>query len=189
MPIGLNRRNDTPIGGSEEFRANLDDTVWAQDEVPTWDGTKFVPGSSVALLTAYGGLASDVSISHTADGSVVNDWDEVTPLNGTPEQTTPNAVTGTITVDVSGVFAISVTLTLSNLANNQDYVIEGELNGTPMDYAGVIRGSNNVFSQSSSFALLSNITAGDVFAITITNGSSSTYDIVSASISITRIGI
>ena len=36
MPIGLNRENDTPIGGAQEFRGNLQApmSVWGTDDVP-----------------------------------------------------------------------------------------------------------------------------------------------------------
>lgn len=186
--IGLNRRNDTPIGGKPEFRANFDDVTWDVDEIPTWDGTKFAPGSSVGLLTAYGGLASSASAGYTADGSVIDDWDSTTPLAGSPKQTTPVIATGLITVVAAGVYQLNFSISVSNLTNNEEYLFQPVVDGTPLAFGAVINGSNNLSFQSTSFTLPAQIASGLEIGIGVTNGSSNTYDIVSASLSITRIG-
>ena len=187
--IGLTRLNDTPIGGGTEFRGNMQGgEVYGVDSVPVWDGTKFSPGTNSALLLGYGGLAVALSAGHTADGSIIDNWDAVTPLFGVPLQTIPSAPTGNILISQAGVYDVGFELNAANLTNNVSYVYTLVINGVSTNFGCAIAGSNNVSEQSSGFALMAQIGAGVNVAVDATAPASQSFDIVNASFTVKRIG-
>lgn len=191
MAIGMNRQNDTPIGGAPEFRGNMQGgDVFTTNTVPVYDGEKFAPGAPAALLNGFGGLAIQGSDARTADGTAINDWDAVMPLNGgTPLQMTPNATTGIITLDQAGTYEASLTFSIQGMANNRDYFFELQTAAGATGYGVSIVGSNNVTSQSGGFSLQANSLAGGSFSILANSqGNSDPYTIVSMSLSCKRIG-
>jgi hypothetical protein len=186
--LGLNRRNDTPIGAAPEFRANMQDTTWGVDNVPAWDGEKFAPASNSALLLGYGGLVTTASLGHIADGSVIDDWEEITPLLGTPLQTTPDPVTGLVTIVQAGVYRVDFSGTFTGMFNNESYNIVLQVNGGNLAFGAVIDASNNVSSQTASFNLMAQATGGGTVGVAVENAGSSGYDVTTASLTVTRIG-
>ena len=187
--IGLNRHNDTPIGGLPEFRGNMQGgEVFNIDNVPVWDGEKFAPGSNSALLLGYGGLAVALSVGHVADGAIIDDWGAVSPFGGVPLQVTPVAATGIITVGQSGVYEINFQLNAANLANNISYIYTAVLNGISTNFGCAIAGSNNVSEQSSGFTMLVDATAADTIAVDATAPAAQTFDVVNASLTVKRVG-
>jgi len=189
MAVGKNRYNDTPIGGLPEFRGNMQGgEVFGVDDVPVWDGSKFVPGTNDALANAYGGLVTALSVGRTADGSLIDDWDVVTPLGGTPLQVTPVIATGVVTVAIDGVYQVSFSINASNLVNNENYFFELTSSGGPTGFGSHIEGSNNVNSQSTGFDLMVDGSAGGAIGVLAHSDSNSGFDIVSSSFSVTRIG-
>ena len=189
MALGLNRQNDTPIGGLPEFRGNIQGgEVFSVDEVPVWDGEKFAPGSNSALLSGYGGLVKTLEAGIVADGSVISNWDAVMPLAGTPLQMTPDPVTGIITVDQIGIYQIDFQCNIATLANNQDYFFELVVGLGATGFGTHVVGSNNLSSQSTGFSLLSAGTVGGQMAVTADNAGSNTFDAISVSFTCTRIG-
>jgi hypothetical protein len=187
MSIGLNRQKDTPIGGSPEFRGNFEVETFSVDNIAVFDGTKFAPGTDSGLLLANGGLAENLSLGRVADGSVIADWDAITPLNGTPVQTTPDPATGVITVAQAGTYHVSFNCSIQGLTNNQDYYFELYISGGATGYGTHIVGSNNVSAQSSGFSITADGPAGSAVAVVASNASNSTYDIVSMSFMVNRI--
>ena len=190
MAIGTNRQFDTPIGGVSEFRANVQSPagVWQLDNVPAWDGTKFAPASNSGLLLAYGGLATTEKPAADADGSVIDDWDEITPLLGTPLQMTPDPVTGLISAAQPGVYQIDFNANVNGLSNNQDYAFVLNVNGTNRDYGAFVAGSNNVSFANVSFSLSAQIPGGGTVGVAVINAGNNSYTVVSASLSVRRIG-
>ena len=183
MAITDSRNNDTPIGGTEEFRGNMQSgDVYGVDDVPVWDGEKFAPGTNSALLNAYGGLANSVGGPITADGTPMDDWDVITPLGGTPLQTTPNIVTGEILVAQSGVYDVTFSLDGLNFDNNIAYFFQLAADGVGLSFGGAITGSNQVTSQSISFELLSSIAAGVSVSVIVTAPASQTFDVLNSKI-------
>jgi len=188
MSIGLNRQNDTPIGGLSEFRANLQGgNVFQVDDVPIFDGEKFIPGTTSAIARGYGGLASTASAGYIADGSTIDNWDQATPLGGTPLQVAPNVAAGVIITAVDGTWDINFQCNITSLANNEDYFFELSGPGGGTGFGTHVVGSNNVSSQSTGFVLQITAPAG-AFGVTAFNVGSNTFDIISASLSLTRIG-
>ncbi len=189
MPIGLNRQNDTPIGGLPEFRGNLQGgDVFSVGEIPVFDGAKFAPGINAALVLGFGGLVKTLEVGIVANGDIIADWDAVMPLGGSALQMTPNPTLGIITVDQQAIYQIDWQANLASLTNNQDYFFELVVGGIPTTFGTHIVGSNNVSSQSSGFSLMA---AGDVagtLAVTADNAGSNTFDVVSMSLTCTRIG-
>lgn len=190
MPIGLNRENDTPIGGASEFRGNLQApmSVWSPTNVPAWDGTKFVPAAGTGLFVAYGGLASNGIPATAADGSLIQNWDQVMPIGGTPLQLTVDAVAGTVTIAQDGVYQIDFGANVTGLVNNQEYAFQLAVNGTPQSWGAIISGSNTAATGSVQFSLQFAATAAQALGVAVTNGASSLYEIVSSSLSVRRIG-
>lgn len=189
MALGQNRENDTPIGGLPEFRGNLQGGgVFSSGEVPVFDGEKFVPGINQVLVLGYGGLALGESLLHTADGSIIDNWGNAMPLGGVPQQMTPDPVTGIITVNQDGVYDLAWTANLAGLANNEDYFFELVVSGGPTGFGTHIVGSNNVSSQSGGFSLMVQGSVGSELAVTADNLTDSTFDIVSMSLTCSRIG-
>jgi hypothetical protein len=189
MALGLNRENDTPIGGLPEFRGNLQGGgVFSVNEVPVFDGEKFAPGSQTALLHGYGGLATNGSVAEVADGTLIDGWDTATPLGGTPLQMTPDPVTGVVTVDQDGVYQVDFSCNVSALANNQDYFFQLISTSGASGFGSHIVGSNNVSSQSTSFSLTMSGTATGQVGVSAHSTGDLTYTIVSMSLTVTRIG-
>lgn len=187
MALGLNRENDTPIGGLPEFRGNMQGgEVFEIGNVPVFDGDKFAPGSNSALLNGFGGLVSGLSLGHVADGGLIDDWDGVTPIGGVPLQVTVNAATGVLTVDQAGVYDIKFQCNVSSLANNQDYFFELLTDAGLTGFGTHVVGSNNVSSQSTGFVMQIVGEADGQVGVVVSGGSG--YDIVSASFSVTRVG-
>ena len=189
MPVGLNRVHDTPIAGTDEFRGNMQGGgVFGIDSVPVWDGEKFAPGTNSALLLGYGGLVTALSAGHTADGSLIDDWDALTPLNGVPLQTIPSIPTGDITVLQAGTYEISFNIGLSNLANNISYVFALVINGISTNFGCAVSGSNNLSEQTTGFTLQATIGAAIVIGVSATAPASQTFDVVNATLTVRRIG-
>ena len=189
MSTGDNRKNDTPVGGLDEFRGNMQGgEVFNVDQVPVWDGAKFSPGTNSALLLAYGGLAVALSAGHTADGSLIDDWDAATPLFGVPLQTTPDIVTGNILIAQAGVYDIGFELNAAGLANNISYVFTLVINGVSTNFGCAIAGSNSVSEQSTGFSLMADIGSAINVAVDATAPASQSFDIINASFTVKRIG-
>lgn len=191
MPIGLNRVNDTPIGGSSEFRGNLQApmSVWNLDSVPAWDGEKFGPSANSGLLMAFGGLTSNVKAATAADGSLIQNWDAVTPLGGLPLQTVVNDVAGTVSADQAGVYQIDFSSNVAGLTNNQEYAFLLNVDGVDQAYGAVISGTNSVATATVAFSLMLQANTTNLpLGVSVTNGGSNTYEIVTASLTVRRIG-
>jgi hypothetical protein len=188
MATGLNRQNDTPIGGAEEFRGNMPAGAFVIGDAAVWDGEKFSPAVTTASVRAYGGLASNTGSSHIADGSIINDWDAVLPAGGTPLNTTPDPATGLVNLDLAGTYDVAFSATLTGMANNQEYRMVLYYNGAPRDFGGIIVGSNNIGFQNVSFALSATLAANDSIGVVAQNAGSSAFDVTAGSLSITRIG-
>ena len=189
MALGLNRENDTPIGGLPEFRGNLQGgEVFTVGQVPVFDGSKFVPGINEVLVLGYGGLVEGLSAGRVADGSIMADWDGVMPLGGTALQMTPDPVTGIITVDQTAIYQVDWQCNIANLANNQDYFFELVGTGGATGFGTHVVGSNNVSSQSSGFSLMLAGTAAGQIAVTADSIADSSFDVVSMSFTVNRIG-
>lgn len=187
MPLGLNRENDTPIGGLSEFRGNLQGgEVFEIGNVPVYDGEKFAPGNNDALLNGFGGLVTSLTVGRVADASLINDWDAVMPLGGTPLQMTPDPVTGIIVVDQDGVYEVNFQCNIQGLGNNTDYFFQLISTSGATTFGSHVVGSNNVSSQSTGFSLTVAGTAAGQIAVAASGGGN--YDIVSASFSVTRVG-
>ena len=162
--------------------------VFGVDSVPVWDGDKFAPGTNSALLLGYGGLAVALSAAHTADGSIIDNWDVTTPLFGVPLQTVPSVPTGNILISQSGVYDVGFEMNAANLSNNISYVFSLVINGVSTNFGCAIAGSNSVSEQSTGFFLLADISAGVNVAVDATAPASQTFDIVNASFTVKRIG-
>jgi hypothetical protein len=190
VPIGeLQNQNDTPIGGTAEYRGNMQNgDAFNIADVPVWDGSKFAPGSATGLLTGYGGLASSLSPGHVADGSLMGDWDASLPIAGSPQQVTVDTALGTVTPAQTGVYEVSFSANVANLANNQQYEFVLNVDGSGISYCSIIIGSNNVNSQVTTFNLTANVGAGLVIAVEVFNAGSNTFDVVTASLTVLRIG-
>ncbi len=189
MSIGLNRENDTPIGGKPEYRGNFQTgEVFSVDDIPTFDGEKFVPGSNTGLAHGYGGLAIEGSIVYTADGSLIDNWTQVMPIAGTPLQTTPNATTGIITVDQTGTYIVNFTCNISALSNNADYIFVLFVAGGSTGFGTHVVGSNNLSSQTTSFSLQVDGAIGAQIAVSVDSIGNDNFTVISASLSVQRIG-
>lgn len=190
MPLGLNRLNDTPIGGHPEFRGNMQGgEVFGIDAVPVWDGEKFAPGTNSALLLAYGGLSTNSIAAVAADGSLIQNWDEVTPLGGTPLQTVVDPVAGTVAVNQTGVYQIDFSANVAGLANNQEYTFLLNIDGIDKNFGATISGTNSVETATVAFSIMSEAASTDIpIGVSVTNAGSSTYEIVTASLAVRRIG-
>ena len=189
MSLGLNRQNDTPLGGLPEFRGNLQGgDVFGVGTIPVWDGEKFAPASNDGLLLGYGGLVTALSAGHTADGGLVDDWDATTPLNGVPLQTIPSVPTGDITILQAGTYEIAFNIGLANLANNISYLFELIINGISTNYGCAVSGSNNLSEQTTGFTLQATIGAAIVIGVSATAPASQTFDVVNATLTVKRIG-
>jgi len=140
------------------------------------------------LTLGYGGLASNAILGVPADGSIIANWDAVTPLQGTPLQTTPDKVAGTITTTQQGTYTVDFSANISALTSNQDYDFRINLNGVDRKYGGLVGGSNSVDSQSLSFSILVTVGTGAVIGISVLSGGGGTFTINSASLTVTRIG-
>ena len=189
MALGLNRQNDTPLGGLPEFRGNMQGgDVFNVDQVPVWDGEKFAPGSNSALLLGYGGLTTVLSAGHVADGSIIDDWDAVMPLGGVPLQMTPDPVTGLITVDQDGIYQVDFNIGLTSLANNIGYVFTLVLGGVDTNFGCAVGGSNNVSEQTTGFTLQVSGSVGGTVGVDATAPAGQGFDIVNGTLTVTRIG-
>lgn len=186
MSSGLNRHNDTPIGGLQEFRANMLTSSFVVDTVPVYDGEKFVAGSQTGLANAYGGLAMNSVSGFSADGTPLDRWTAVTPANGSPVNVTPNASTGIIDIAQAGTYEITFSSNLSALINAATYFFELYTDAGASGFGSVVIGSNQVDTQSTSFSLQATADAGSALAVYVSGGSG--FDIISASISVSRIG-
>ena len=187
MAIGtVQNQNDTPIGGSTEYRANVQNgDVFSVSDVPAWDGSKFVPASNSALIYAYGGLLIGNGTTKTADGSVIAGWDSIHP--DTPVQTTPDIVSGDITVALAGVYEVNFTINCIDLTNAQNYLFYLTNGVITTDIVASIVGSNQVDSQTTSFTGLMDAAAGGVIGVTC-DGGSQAYTVVAATTAVKRIG-
>ena len=189
MAIGLNRQNDTPIGGLPEFRGNMQGgEVFGVDSVPVWDGTKFAPGTNDALLLGYGGLTTVLSAGHVADGSLIDDWDAIMPLGAVPLQVTPDPVTGIIAISQAGIYEIDFNIGLTNLANNIGYVFTLVTEGGSTNFGCAVGGSNNVSEQTTGFSLQVVGTSGGLVAVDATAPAGQGFDVVNATFTVKRIG-
>ena len=188
--IGLNRHNDTPIGGTPEFRGNMQGgEVWLTDQVPVWDGTKFAPGTNSALLLAYGGLTTNEGAVVAADGSLIQNWGAATPLNGTALQVTVDPVAGTLVVIPIGVYMVDFQCNVQGLVNNQEYEFRLNLDGVDTDYGAVISGTNSLSVGSASFSIMAETLGASIATgVSVTNAGGNTYQIVTASFNARRIG-
>lgn len=190
MALGLNRENDTPIGGLPEFRGNLQGgNVFNVGTVPVFDGEKFVPGINEVLVLGYGGLVTEGSIAEVADGALVDSWGASMPLDGIPLQMTVDTGAGTITVLQDGVYEINFSFNVTDLANNQDYFFElvGSISGDS-GFGTHVVGSNNVSSQSGSFTVLADASNGNAVGIRASSTGDQLYTIISMSFTVKRIG-
>ncbi len=186
MSTGLNRQKDTPIGGASEFRANLEVGTFNLDAIPVFDGEKFVPGTQTGLALTYGGLAMNQNAGYTADGSVLAGWDGVMPINGTPLLTTPDPVTGLVTVNSDGVYTVEFNCQVANVTNGLTYFFELITAAGLSGFGGAIVGSNQVDSQSVSLSLQVQASAGGTEGVAVSGGSG--YDVIQSSLTVTRIG-
>ena len=187
MTIGtVQNQNDTPIGGNTEYRANVQNgDVFSVSDVPAWDGTKFVPASNSALIYAYGGLLIGNDVTKSADGSVISGWGISQP--STPVQTTPDTVSGGITVALAGVYEINFSINCIDLTNNQEYLFSLTNGAITTGTVAAMVGSNQVTSQTTSFSALLNGNAGSVLGV-ICAGGSQNYTVIAASFIVKRIG-
>ena len=187
MAVGeIQNQNDTPIGGNSEYRANVQNgDVFGVSDVPAWDGTKFVPASNSALIYAYGGLLIGNDTTKSADGSVIAGWGIAQPT--VPVQTTPDIVSGGITVALSGVYEINFTINCIDLTNNQEYLFSLTNGVITTDILAAMVGSNQVTSQTTSFSALFDGNAGGAIGV-ICDGGSQDYTVIAASFTAKRIG-
>ena len=190
MPLGLNRLNDTPIGGHPEFRGNMQGgEVFGIDTVPVWDGEKFAPGTNSALLLAYGGLSSNLIAAVAADGSLIQNWDEATPLGGTPLQTVVDPVAGTVSVNQAGVYEVDFAANVAGLSNNQEYAFLLNVDGVDQAFGAIISGTNSVATAAVAFSLMVEAASTNIpLGVSVTNPGGNTYEIVTASLTVRRIG-
>lgn len=187
MSSGLNRHNDTPIGGLQEFRANMLTSSFVVDTVPVYDGEKFVAGSQTGLANAYGGLAMNEVAGFVADGTALDGWEGVMPLGGSPVNVTPNASTGVIVVSQPGTYDVTFSANLGGLTNANSYFFELAGNGTGLGFGSIVVGSVQVDTQSTSFSLQVQAAGGGNISILVT-GAGAGFDVISASITVSRIG-
>jgi hypothetical protein len=188
MPIGLNRHNDTPIGGLPEFRGNMQGgEAFGVDDVPAWDGTKFAPAANSALLYSYGGLVDGAGQVITADGSEIGNWAEVLPVDGVPQEMTVNPVTGRLEALLDGTYEVSFALNCTGLTNAVDYDFFLSRDGIATPVVARITGSNQVDSQSTSFNAMITGAAGG-FASILAVGGGNTFTVGSMSFTAKRIG-
>jgi len=162
--------------------------VFTVGQVPVFDGEKFAPGSNDALLSGYGGLAMNLTAGKVADATIINDWDAVTPLGGTALQMTPDPVTGIITVAQDGIYEVNFSCNISGLGNNVDYFFELLSTAGATTFGSHVVGSNNVSSQSTGFSLMVDGSAAGAIAIVAHSDADNGYDVVSMSLTVTRIG-
>ena len=187
MSIGtVNNQNDTPIGGLSEYRANVQNgDVFSVSDVPAWDGSKFVPASNSALIYAYGGLLIGNGTTKSADGSVIAGWDSIQP--NTPVQTTPDTVSGSISVALAGVYEVNFTIDCVDLQNNQDYLFYLTNGVVTSGVIAAMEGTTQIESQTTSFNALIDAGAGGLFGV-ICDGGSQDYTVVTATLTVKRIG-
>lgn len=189
MALGLNRHNDTPIGGLPEFRGNMQGgEVWSLNDVATWDGEKFVPGTSSGLVNSYGGLADGDDVVLSADGTNIKNWDETLPLNGTPKQLTIDGVAGTIEILTAGDYQIGFQINASSLLNGVFYDFYLAIDGVPSFLYAEMEGSNQVLSQSTGFILMVAASAGSVLSIQPIATGGASYTTRSMTFAVSRIG-
>ena len=187
--LGLNRQNDTPIGGLPEFRGNMQGgSSFSTDDIPVWDGEKFAPGTSSGLVNSYGGLGDGDDVVLSADGSNIQNWDEVLPLGGTPKQLIIDPVAGTIELTITGDYEVGFNINASALSNGVPYDFFLAVNGVPTFLYGEIVGSNQVQSQSTGFLLMFAGNAGSVLSIQPTAPAGENYTTRSMTFGVTRIG-
>jgi hypothetical protein len=188
MALGLNRHNDTPIGGLPEFRGNMQGgEVFGVDDVPAWDGEKFAPASNSALIYSFGGLSDGAGQVVTADGSEIGDWDTVMPVDGTPQQMTVDPVTGRLGALLSGTYEVIFALNCTGLTNAINYDFFLSRDGIATSIVARITGSNQVDSQSTSFTAMITGAAGGFVSI-LAVGGGATFTVGSMSLSAKRIG-
>jgi hypothetical protein len=188
MALGLNRHNDTPIGGLPEFRGNMQGgEVFGVDDVPAWDGGKFAPASNSALLYSYGGLSDGAGQVIAADGTAIGNWDAVMPVDGTPQQMTVDAVAGTLGALLDGTYEVSFSLNCTGLTNAIDYDFFLSRDGIATGVVARITGSNQVDSQSTSFTAMITGAAGGFVSILAVGGGNN-FTVGSMSLSAKRIG-
>jgi len=189
VAIGLNRENDTPIGGAPEFRGNMQaGEVFSVDDVPAWDGEKFAPAANSALLNAYGGLGDGTDIVLSADGTNIENWDIILPLGGSPKQVNVDDVAGTLEVLLEGDYDIGFTISCDTLVNGVSYDFFLARNGAPTLLFAEILGSNQVQSQSTGFIVMVHALANDVFSIQPTAVGNVNFTTKSISFSLARLG-
>lgn len=186
MSSGLNRQNDTPIGGLQEFRANMLTSSFVVDTVPVYDGEKFVAGSQTGLANAFGGLVMNQVSGFTADGTPLDRWTNVAPLNGTAVNVTPNASTGIVDIGQAGTYDVTFSANLGGLTNAATYFFELYSDAGASGFGALVIGSNQVDTQSTSFSIQATVEAGSALAIYVSGGSG--FDVISASVSVSRIG-
>jgi hypothetical protein len=188
MALGLNRHNDTPIGGLPEFRGNMQGgEVFGVNDVPAWDGEKFAPATNSALLYSFGGLSDGAGQVITADGSEIGNWDAVLPVDGTPQQMTVDPVTGRLEALLSGTYEVTFAVNCTNLTNAQDYDFFMSRDGVATPVVARITGSNQVDSQSTSFNAMITGTAGGFVSI-LASGGGNNFTVGSMSFTAKRIG-
>jgi hypothetical protein len=124
----------------------------------------------------------------SADGSLITDWDDVTPLLGTPLQMTADTAAGTLSAAQPGVYQVDFSANVNGLSNNQTYEFRLNVNGTNRDYGAIVSGSNNVSYANVSFSLSAQIPGGGTVGVGVVNTGNNNYTVVSASLSVRRIG-
>ena len=187
MSITDSRKNDTPIGGLEEFRGNMESSNFTLDDVPIWDGEKFVPGSTSGLAKAFGGLVTGVGGTIIADGTLIEDWDATMPIGGTPLNTTPNIATGEILIQTLGTYEVSFSLDGANFSNGVTYLFELADGGVGIGFGSGIVGSNQVTSQIATFNILIDIGAGVNVGVLAAAAGNPVFDVINATLSVKRI--
>ena len=189
MSIGLNRKNDTPIGGASEFRANFEAGVdFPVDSIPVFDGEKFVPGSATSLALGYGGLVLTALTGFVANGDI-KPWNDLTPFFGVPSRVSASIADGTISGDNTGVYEIKFTANCTNLVNGVDYDFRVAVNGVPAAFGARIQGAIQIPAQTVAFTVQVRLLPSEPLSVQCTTVSgTNTLDINSATFTVTRIG-
>lgn len=180
------RQNDTPIGGTEEFRGNMLSGDYALDDFPVYDGQKFVASSSVGLARAFGGIADNTGRSVAMNDALITGWSDQQPLNGTPLNVTNNPTAGLLTVALPGVYDVSFVLDGSGFADGVLYNFQMALNGAPTTITCTVDGSNAVGTQSTGFKFLAQLDAGDALGIWGV-GNANSFNVINMALTIKRV--
>lgn len=105
-------------------------------------------------------------------------------------QTTPTwdlSAGGIFTCNETGVYEIAFSIDADNLVHNTTYIFEPVINGVTAAIRAIIVGSNQVFSQSTSFIMMGNANAGDTIGINSSSTGNDAYNIQNCQLSVRRI--